>query len=128
MCGCLVTNSCLLPHYRLSLNRLLRPWDFLGKKTGVGCHFLFQCMKMKSESEVAQTCLTLSDPMDCSPPGSSVHGILQTAHSNLTSLLTAFILGIFHFLFVSCHSFHYNLQTNAYVIVILKQNVKESKI
>ena len=51
--------------------------DFPGKNTGVGCHFLLQCMKVKSESEVAQSCPTLSDPMDCSPPGSSVHGIFQ---------------------------------------------------
>ena len=49
----------------------------LGKNTGVGCHFLLQCMKVKSESEVAQSCLTPSDPMDCRPPGSSVHGIFQ---------------------------------------------------
>src|SRR5574340_1205999 len=49
----------------------------LKKKTGVGCHFLLQCMKMKSESEVPRSCLTLSDPMDCSLPGSSVHGIFQ---------------------------------------------------
>ena len=54
-----------------------RPWDSPGENTGVGCHFLLQCMKVKSESEVAQLCLTLSDPMDCSPPGSSVPGILQ---------------------------------------------------
>ena len=54
-----------------------RPWDSLGKKTGVGCHFLLQCMKVKSESEVTQSCLTLSDAVDCSPPGSSVHGISQ---------------------------------------------------
>ena len=53
------------------------PWDSPGKITGVGCHFLLQCMKVKSESEVAQSCPTPSDPMDCSPPGSSVHGILQ---------------------------------------------------
>ena len=53
------------------------PWDSPGKNTGVGCHFLLQCMKVKSESEVAQSCLTLSDPMDCSLPGSSVHGIFQ---------------------------------------------------
>ena len=57
--------------------RLPRPWDSPGKNTGVGCHFLFQCMKVKSESEVAQLCLTLSNPMDCSLPGSSVHGIFQ---------------------------------------------------
>ena len=53
------------------------PWDSPGKNTGVGCHFLLQCMKVKSESEVAQSCPTLRDPMDCSPPGSSVHGIFQ---------------------------------------------------
>ena len=53
------------------------PCDSPGKDTGVGCHFLLHCMKVKSESEVAQSCLTLSDPMDFSPPGSSVHGIFQ---------------------------------------------------
>ena len=52
-------------------------WDSPGKNIGVGCHFLFQCMKVKSESEVAQSSLTLSDPMDCSLPGSSIHGIFQ---------------------------------------------------
>ena len=57
--------------------RLPRPWDSPGKNTGVACHFLLQCMKVKSESEVAQSCPTLSDPMDCSLPGSSVHGIFQ---------------------------------------------------
>ena len=53
------------------------PWASPGKNTGVGYHFLLQCMKVKSESEVAESCPTLSDPMDCSPPGSSVHGIFQ---------------------------------------------------
>ena len=53
------------------------PWYSPGKNTGVGCHFLLQCMKVKSESEVAQSCLTLSDPMDYSLPGSSIHGIFQ---------------------------------------------------
>ena len=57
--------------------RLSCPWDSPGKNTGVGCHFLLQCMKVKSESEVAQSCPTLCDPMDCSPPGSSIHGIFQ---------------------------------------------------
>ena len=64
------------PH-RLQPTRLPCPWDSPGKNTGVGCHFLLQCMKVKSQSEVAQLCSTLSDPMDCSPPGSSVHGIFQ---------------------------------------------------
>ena len=57
--------------------RLPRPWDSPGKNTGVGCHFLLQCRKVKSENEDAQSYPTLSDPMDCSLPGSSVHGILH---------------------------------------------------
>ena len=64
------------PH-RWQPTRLPRPWDSPGKNTGVGCQFLLQCMKVKSESEVTQLCLTLSDPMNCSLPGSSVHGIFQ---------------------------------------------------
>ena len=63
--------------YRWQPTRLPRPWDSPGKNTGVGCHFLLQCMKVNSESEVTQSCLTLSDPMDCSPPGPSVHGIFH---------------------------------------------------
>ena len=65
------------PH-RQQPTRLPRPWDSPGKNTGLGCHFLLQCMKVKSESEVAQLYLTLRDPMDCSLPGSTVHGIFQT--------------------------------------------------
>ena len=57
--------------------RLRRPCNSPGKNTGVGCHFLLQCRKVKSETEVSQSCLTPSDPMDCSLPGSSVHGIFQ---------------------------------------------------
>ena len=57
--------------------RLPCPWDSPGKNTGVGCHFLLQCMKVKNESEVAQLCLTLHNPMDCSLLGSSIHGIFQ---------------------------------------------------
>ena len=63
--------------HRQQPTRLPRPWDSPGKNTGAGCHCLLQCMKVKSESEVAQSCLTLSDPMVCSLPGSSVHGIFQ---------------------------------------------------
>ena len=64
------------PH-RQQPARLPHPGDSPGKNTGVGCHFLLQCIKVKSQSEVAQSCLTLRDPMDCSPPGSSAHGIFQ---------------------------------------------------
>ena len=64
------------PH-RWQPTRLPCPWDSPGKNTGVGCHFFLQCMKVKSESEVSQSCPTLSNPMDCSLPVSSVHGIFQ---------------------------------------------------
>ena len=73
--------SCLtLRPHRQQPSRLPRPWDSPGKNTGVGHHFLLQCMKMKSESEVAQLCPTLRDPMDCSLPGSSAHGIFQAEY------------------------------------------------
>ena len=83
------------PHRRQP-TRLPRPWDSPGKNTGVGCHFLLQCMKVKSESEVAQSCLTPSNAMDCSLPGSSIHGIFQAgvlewgaiAFSGLTEWIT----------------------------------------
>ena len=64
------------PHIRQP-TRLSRPWDSPGKNTGVGCHFLLQCMKVKRESEVAQSCRTLSDPMDRILPDSPIHGIFQ---------------------------------------------------
>ena len=63
-----VMSDSMQPHRRQP-TRLLRPWDSPGKNTGVGCHFLLQCMKVKSESEVTQSCTTLSDAMDCSLPG-----------------------------------------------------------
>ena len=66
-----------VPPHRWQPTRLPGPWDSPGKNTGVGCHFLLQCMKVTSEREVAQSCQTLRDPMDCSPPGSSVNGIFQ---------------------------------------------------
>ena len=78
-CYCLVASvvsDSVRPH-RWQPTRLPRPWDFPGKSTGVGCHFFLQCMKVKSESEVAQSCPTLCNPMDCSLPGFSVHGIFQ---------------------------------------------------
>ena len=67
----------LLSHFSRVQLWLPRPWDSPGKNTGVGCLFLLQCMKVKSESEVSQSYPTLSDPMDCSLPGSSIHGIFQ---------------------------------------------------
>ena len=78
-CCCKVTSvvsNSVQPHRRQP-TRLPCPWDSPGKNTGVGCHFLLQCMKVKSESEVTQSCPTLSNPMDCSLPDSSIHGIFQ---------------------------------------------------
>ena len=67
-----------------------RPWDSPGKNTGVGRHFLLQCMKGKSESEVTQSCLTLRDPMRCSLPGSSIHGIFQARVLEWGSIVVLF--------------------------------------
>ena len=91
------------PH-RQQPTRLHLPWDSPGKNTGEGCHFLLQRMKVKSESEVTQLCPTLSDPMDCGLPGSSVHGILQARAlewgsltiNNLKSLKTRYDFVIIH--------------------------------
>ena len=78
------------PHRRQP-TRLRRPWDSPGKNTGVGCHILLQCTKVESESEVAQMYPTLSDPMECSLPGSSVQGIfwhlIQGSNPQLLCLL-----------------------------------------
>ena len=75
-CVASVVTDSVRPHRRQP-TRLPRPWDSPGKNTGVGCHFLLQRVKGKSEREVARLCPTLRDPMDCRPPGSSVHGIFQ---------------------------------------------------
>ena len=84
--------------------RLPRPWDSPGKNTGVGCRFLLQCMKVKREREVTQSCPTLRDPMDCSPPGSFVHGIFQARALDQAHLLpqmenfhSCYIWAVFHF-------------------------------
>ena len=83
------------PH-RWQPTRLPCPWDSPGKNTGVGCHFLLQCMKVKSESEVTQSCPTLSEPMDCSPPGSSIHGIFQARVLEWGAIaFSVYSLGIF---------------------------------
>ena len=74
--SCSVVSDSVWPHRRQPTT-LPCPWDSPGKNTAVGCHLLLQCMKVKSESEVTQSRLTLSDPMDCSLPGSSIHGIFQ---------------------------------------------------
>ena len=80
------------PHRRQH-TKLLRPWDSPGKNTGVGCHFLLQYMKVKSEIEVAQSYLTLSDPMDCSPPGSSVHGIFRARGLEWVAIAFSSVVG-----------------------------------
>ena len=98
------------PHRRQP-TRPRRPWDSPGKNTGVGCHFLLQCIKVKNESEVAQLCLTLSGPMDCSLPDSSIHGIFQAralewaaiAFSNKKLEPLKFQTDIFHFLWKVWH-------------------------
>ena len=89
--------------HRQKPTRLPHPWDSPDKNTGVGCHFLPQSLKVKSESEVAQSCPTLHHPMGCSPPGSSIHGIFQailewgaTAFFSLTHSMCSSIPCIVH--------------------------------
>ena len=92
------------PHRRQP-TRLCFPGDSPGKNTGVGCHFLLQCMKVKRESEVAQSCPTLRNPMNCSLLGSSVHGIFQArvlewvaiSFSNLYMIISQIIYNFFKF-------------------------------
>ena len=98
-----VMSDSVRPH-RWQPTRLPRPWDSPGKNTGVGCHFLLQCMKVKSESEVSQSCPTLSDPMDCSLPGSSVHGIFQARVLEWGAI--AFSILIFISVFCNKHEIH----------------------
>ena len=100
------------PH-RWQPTRLPRPWDSPGKNTGMGCHFLLQCVKVKSESEVAQSCPTLSDPMDCSLPGSSAHGIFQArvlewgaiAFSTISMCPVVFVLFVYCFSYPLLYTF-----------------------
>ena len=81
------------PHRRQP-TRLSHPWDSLGKNTGVGCHFLLQCMKVKSQSEVVQSCPTLSNLVDCSLPGSSVHGVFQARVLEWGAIASIIILNV----------------------------------
>ena len=91
-----IVSDSVRPHRRQP-TRLPRPWDSPGKNSGVGCHFLLQGMKVKSEREVAQSCPTLSDTMDCSLPGSSVHGIfLARVLCNQTKIVFIFSSYWFH--------------------------------
>ena len=92
------------PH-GLQPTRPLHPWDSPGKNIGVGCHFLLQCMKVESESEVAQSCLTLSDPLDCSLPGSSIHGIFQATVLEYLPLEFAYVLLLHLFPYMCIHNF-----------------------
>ena len=98
-----------------------RPWDSPGKNTGVGCHFLLQCMKVKSESEATQSCPTLRDPMDRSPPGSSVYGIFQEKYWSVvplpSPLCTIIIIHYIYYIYViTCHIYHIHYVILIYII------------
>ena len=90
-CVASVRSNSVRPHRRQP-TRLPRPGDSPGRNTGVGCHFLLQCIKVKRESEVAQSCPTLCDPTDYSPPGSSVHGIFQARVLEWGAIAFSFLL------------------------------------
>ena len=98
----------------MAATRLPRAWDSPGKNTGAGCHFLLQCMKVKSESEVAESCPTLSDPMDCSLPGSCVHGIFQARVLEWVAIAFSKSLLILVFLIITIL-----LDVQWYLIVVL---------
>ena len=104
-CVASVVSDSVRPH-RQQPTRLPRPWDSPGKNTGVGCHFFLQCMKVKSESEVPQSCLTLSDPIDCSLPGSSIHGIFQARVQEWVA--TSFSM----YIYIHKHIYFYDIITN----------------
>ena len=109
-CCCLVASvlsESVCPHRRQP-TRLPCPWDSPGKNTGVGCHFLLQCTKLKSESEVAQSYLTLSDPMDCSLLGSSVHGIFQARVLEWGAIAFSDGLYIYIYIYTHTHISHYH--------------------
>ena len=97
------------PH-RWQPTRLPRPWDSPGKNTGVGCHFLLQCVKVKNESEVTQSCPTLRDSMDCSPPGSLVHGSFQARVLEWGAIAVKYICSCMYMCTcVLCHFSHVQL-------------------
>ena len=107
------------PHRRQP-TRLPCPWDSPGKTTGVGCHFLLQCMKVNSESEVTQSCPTPSDPRDCSLPGSSVHGICQARvleWAAIAYLSILYQLSIYTYLFICLPTY---LSISVYLFLIWK--------
>ena len=108
------------PHRRQP-TRLPCPWDSPGKNTGVGCHFLLQCMKVKSESEIAQRVLTLSDPMDCSLPGSSIHGIFQARVPEWGAIRRMQIIIWFSLLVLSLNHTHADLIIISFVLLNVTQ-------
>ena len=117
------------PH-RQQLTRLPCPWDSPGKNTGVGCHFLLHCMKVKSESEVAQSCPTPSDPMDCSLPGSSIHGIFQARVLEWGA--TAFSILLFTTMIIKAHLMYKNpssvwVNRNRYHLASSKRNLAQEE-
>ena len=105
-CVASVVSDSVRPHRRQP-TRLPRPWDSPGKSTGVGCHCLLQCMKVKSGSEIAQLCPALCDPTYCSPPGSSAHGVFQVR--GLEWAATAFSVMWHYCILFYLHPFKYSV-------------------
>ena len=111
--------------------RLRHPWDSPGKNTGVGCHFLLQCRKVKSEREAAQSCPTLCNPMDCSPPGSSIHGIFQArvpkwgaSHWLMETFLDSYLLNHLQFSFAFFFFCFFGPCCRAFRILVSQLGVK----
>ena len=123
-------------HHRWQPTRLHHPWDSPGKNTGVGCHFLLQCMKVKSESEVTQSHPTLCDPMDCSLPGSAVHGIFQArvlewvaiAFSDLIFTPRLFLFLLFIYLILIKLFILYWTMANKNIVIVSGEQRRDSAI
>ena len=115
-----VVSDSVWPH-RWHPTRLPCPWDSPGRNTGVGCHFLLQCTKVKSESEVSQSCPTLSDPMDWSLPGSSVHGIFQTKEYWSGVPLPNSLISSYSFLVASLEFSVYSISSKTVTVLSLFQ-------
>ena len=114
--------------HRCQPTRLPRPWDSPGKNTGVGCHFLLQCTKVKSESEVAQSCPTLSDPMDCSLTGSSIHGIFQARILEWGAIAFSVNNSCLNINKIILETFNLRLNANTFIVVFVSLNYNKNLI
>ena len=114
------------PH-RWQPTRFPCPWDFPDKNTGVGCHFLLQCRKVKSESQVIQSCPTLHDPMDCSPPGPPVPGILQERTLQWGAISSHAKIRIYRWIYTDIYKIQMDMSGKCVISSVLSHCSKDLK-